>query len=396
MSNSANTVVVVSKRTVDAEAQVLFSLQDSAGFHTVMYYNAAGQVVWRSGTGLITGNGVPTTDFNISIGTYDGGSNVSLYNNGVKIQGGTNGALNPNVDRAAIGASTSALELTGSIAEILTLPFELTNVEREKIEGYLAHKYGIQSSLVDGHTYKTLIPALNESRDFGFDVIALMGQSNMVGSYGPIDPVLDAADSRILQWGRTSPTDQQIILAEHPLQHNSPPADTIGLGLNFAKNHLASMTSSTRRILLVPIAKGGTGFGNNEWNPGDALYEGGLSRLNAAIAERTGNQLTHILWHQGEADSAMNETQYAAALDTMLSDLRSRATGAANVPFICGGILPGITSDGVRNALIDTPNRNANSYYVDPTALTLGVDNLHFDAPSLREFGDRYWNILSA
>ncbi|OGG62271.1 hypothetical protein A3C87_02575, partial [Candidatus Kaiserbacteria bacterium RIFCSPHIGHO2_02_FULL_49_34] len=46
----------------------------------------------------------------------------------------------------------------GDIAELIAYDAVLTDTERQKIEGYLAHKYGLQSTLPAGHPYKTVAP----------------------------------------------------------------------------------------------------------------------------------------------------------------------------------------------------------------------------------------------
>lgn len=223
-----------------------------------------------------------------------------------------------------------------------------------------------------------------------------MGQSNMQGQYGPINSTLDATNARIIQWGRTAPNNNLTILAADPLEHVSITPNTIGMGLTFAKAYLATLPSN-RGVLLVPCAKGGTGFSTNDWNPGDSLYEDALARINAAVASGHNNVLKGILWHQGESDSASSQGAYAAALDVMIADLRNRATGAVVAPFICGGTLVGgsQTAAGVTAALLDTPNRNQYTAYVAPTGLTSGGDNLHFSAASLRTLGGWYYTAMA-
>lgn len=51
----------------------------------------------------------------------------------------------------------------GSISEIVFHTSNDTN-ERQKVEGYLAHKYGLQSGLPSGHPYKTNAPKIQPFR----------------------------------------------------------------------------------------------------------------------------------------------------------------------------------------------------------------------------------------
>jgi hypothetical protein len=48
--------------------------------------------------------------------------------------------------------------LAGSVAEALVIPAALTEAERQKLEGYLAHKWGLTAGLDAGHPYKTTAP----------------------------------------------------------------------------------------------------------------------------------------------------------------------------------------------------------------------------------------------
>ena len=44
------------------------------------------------------------------------------------------------------------------VAELVAFDTAVSNSEREKMEGYLAHKYGLTADLPAGHTYKTTPP----------------------------------------------------------------------------------------------------------------------------------------------------------------------------------------------------------------------------------------------
>jgi hypothetical protein len=46
----------------------------------------------------------------------------------------------------------------GSYAEVIALPAEATTDQRDKIEGYLAHKWGLTANLPSGHPYKSSPP----------------------------------------------------------------------------------------------------------------------------------------------------------------------------------------------------------------------------------------------
>lgn len=58
-----------------------------------------------------------------------------------------------------IGASgVGSQPMTGDIAEVLVGGATLDTNERQKIEGYLAHKYGLEANLPSDHPYKSAAP----------------------------------------------------------------------------------------------------------------------------------------------------------------------------------------------------------------------------------------------
>ncbi len=59
-----------------------------------------------------------------------------------------------DIGARAVGAGT----LTGDIAEILVGGATLTDADRQKVEGYLAHKYGLNANLPSDHPYKQIPP----------------------------------------------------------------------------------------------------------------------------------------------------------------------------------------------------------------------------------------------
>tara|TARA_R100000655_G_scaffold46391_1_gene83307 strand:+ start:4357 stop:5934 length:1578 start_codon:yes stop_codon:yes gene_type:complete len=87
--------------------------------------------------GFVNGSSMTTT------GTTNTGSisNSSVFDIGATAVGG-----NP---------------MTGDIAEILVGGATLTTANREKVEGYLAWKYGLQANLPDGHTYRFSKPKID-------------------------------------------------------------------------------------------------------------------------------------------------------------------------------------------------------------------------------------------
>ena len=231
-------------------------------------------------------------------------------------------------------------------------------------------------------------------------VILLAGQSNMVGR-ADFDGGAEFPEGT-LQWGRGGPQNNTLIPATPKLQHHDPYADSMGLALQFAIDFAATRPSDS--IVLVPCAKGGTGFRDGQWNVGDPLYVDAVARAGAALAACPGATFT-ILWHQGEKDAGGSSTEraaYLAALDATLSGFRSDIVGAsAATPIVLGGLAPDFLAAGPTHAEVqavidDTPNRLAYVAVASSAGLTDKGDDLHFDAAALRTLGARYVTALAA
>lgn len=90
------------------------------------------------------------------------GSTLNLRHNGTEYTG-TTSATAINADRFHVGGSAASAvaapgvdsELNGYIAEIVVAA---ASVDLQKIEGYLAHKWGLLANLPNDHPYKTVGP----------------------------------------------------------------------------------------------------------------------------------------------------------------------------------------------------------------------------------------------
>ncbi len=86
-----------------------------------------------------------------------GASTTLLYQDGAAVgapqttQGGQSGL-------AYIGRRASTFH-NGKIGEIVVIASAISTADREKLEGYLAHKWGLSGSLPSGHPYKSTPPA---------------------------------------------------------------------------------------------------------------------------------------------------------------------------------------------------------------------------------------------
>ncbi len=147
---------------------------------------------------------------------------------------------------------------------------------------------------------------------------------------------------------------------------------------------------------IIPAAIGGTNL--DQWVEGGVLFENAC--FMASLASRTSN-IAGVLWHQGESDCA--ETKYPfyeEKLSAILEGFRKRL-GLYDVPFLLGGLgdylefCPRSTVFKnyiyINEQLKDYANKTEMTGFVSAKGLTSNDDFLHFNAPSLREFGVRYY-----
>lgn len=223
----------------------------------------------------------------------------------------------------------------------------------------------------------------------GYDVVLLVGQSNMVGALGPVSGELDAPDERVKQYGFNG---QTVVSATQPLDHVDELPNVVGPGLEIGKGLLSTLEPG-RRILLVPAADGGTAFGTGYWQVGGTGYTNARNRANAAMALPGGvNRFVGMAWHQGESDAAMLQATYAGYLDALIAAFRTNIAGATNAPFVAGRVPSGsaLYGAGVDAAIVDLPNRVTGTAVVDTSDLARGGDNVHLTAASARALGQRY------
>lgn len=226
-----------------------------------------------------------------------------------------------------------------------------------------------------------------------FDLYLLIGQSNMAGR-GLLDSAPPVSQRRILKFSQRNAWAPGV----EPLHTDKPAIAGTGIGMSFARDMADANPEVT--VGLIPCAVGGTPL--ERWMKGGDLYQQALARAQEAMKSGT---FKGILWHQGEADSGKEDTarSYAARLARMIRDLRADL-GAGDVPFVAGKLgefLEPKTKEGtpsfwpvVNEQLATLPTTVPLTAVVDSTGLVHKGDTVHFDTPSLREFGHRYASAM--
>jgi hypothetical protein len=225
--------------------------------------------------------------------------------------------------------------------------------------------------------------AFGQSPPKDLDLFLLIGQSNMAGR-GVVEPQDKEPIPGV--WMLTEKLEW--LPAVDPLHFDKPTAAGVGIGRSFARTLLQKRPGAS--IGLIPAAFGGSAL--EEWGTDGKHYPNAVARAQEAMKS---GRLRGILWHQGEADSKESlaptyRDRFAKFIARLRSDL-----GAGDVPVLVGQLGEFFQPGGEwtkrmveQHATI--PLVVPNSAFVPSTGLKAKSDKVHFDSPSLREFGRRY------
>lgn len=276
---------------------------------------------------------------------------------------------------------------------------------------FLNNVTGAIKALEQGNGNGTPTGPTVDTADVGYDLVLLLGQSNMQGdSAGTTAANVDVNDPRVWTFGATGTYAGQIVQGSDPLAHRGG-SSVVGPGMSFARWY-AGTVPGNRRVLLVPAAANGTAFGSGtpRWDPTTSwpndsanLYNLAIAQAQAALAAAGMNaRLVAVLWAQGESDAlaGLAAAGYRTYLEQLIDGFRSRLS-LPNLPFVIGSMLPEFIAgsstaqaiDGVHQA---TPTRKRYTAYVaGPSGMQRG-DNLHYSPAGQREQGRRMLVGLAA
>ena len=189
--------------------------------------------------------------------------------------------------------------------------------------------------------------------------------------------------------------------AVEPFHWEKPKANGAGLAASFARAYADAHPGVT--VGLVPIAYGGSPI--RSWQPGQVHYTNAVAY--ARLAMRQG-EFKGFLWHQGESDSFTKERVkgYVPLFTNAIVRLRQEL-GIEDVPFLAGELGPYLKDwqDKKRpniywqemNAEIARGVKLLPRAALVPSAGLLDVksDRIHFETPSLRQFGLRYYSAYT-
>lgn len=214
----------------------------------------------------------------------------------------------------------------------------------------------------------------------------LIGQSNMAGRgfAHEVEPIVNDK-IMVLRNGRWQP------------MYVPVNADRAFSGVNLAET-FADMYSKEKNVQvgIIPCADGGTNL--DQWAVGGLLFDHACYQ--AELASRT-STIAGVLWHQGESDCHDERYPlYEEKLLTILDALRKKLN-LYDVPFLLGGLGDFLVDcppapycknyPHINEALKSIAKIREMTGFVSAEGLTSNPDRLHFNAKSLREFGERYY-----
>ena len=156
MTTALNDVTMVAVYSIAVEAPtVVIGLGDESPVNSIFIAYDAGDYFTLdfSTQSVIPGQPAPC----VQIGTYTNGT-VQAFLNGVVGDAESDAGMNPQT-AISLGSLNGNYVNCDQMCELLVFNRVLTDVERQKLEGYLAWRWGLQTSLVSGHPYRDHPPA---------------------------------------------------------------------------------------------------------------------------------------------------------------------------------------------------------------------------------------------
>ncbi len=221
------------------------------------------------------------------------------------------------------------------------------------------------------------------------DLFLLIGQSNMAGR-----GLVGEEDKKPIAGVYAFNKERAWVPAVDPIHFDRPDRIGVGIGRSFAATLIEYKAASS--IGLIPAAFGGSAL--HEWVPGSEHYKNAVDRTKAALAAAGPvTRLRGILWHQGEADANDEERAitYRIRFAKMIAALR-KDLNAESVPVVLGQLGEFLAEKSYAQlARINSEHATIPFYvplsaFVSSQGLKDKGDQVHFDTPSLKEFGRRY------
>ena len=173
--------------------------------------------------------------------------------------------------------------------------------------------------------------------------------------------------------------------------------------LTFAEKYIQSgFLQENRKLLIVRMGVGGTGFYKKQWGLQDILYKKLVELTDYALSLHKENQVVALLWHQGEHDAfeGTPPAEYGQKLTALVTDVRKRY---GDIPFIAGDFVRDWKGKNLSSCqpIVDeiqsVTNTVGKARFVQTSDLpsndeqTHNGDDIHFCRQSLHVLGARYF-----
>ena len=147
----------------DGHALSINDSNSSSRYLTLTQRNSSGQAILYNVRNTASSVISSSSTFNTEIigGVSNASNDNELFSNGTSVGTNTTNFPTPSYNNITIGRlryQLTAQHFSGHIHEVIWITQTLTTTTRQKIEGYLAHKWGLTSNLPADHPYKTAIP----------------------------------------------------------------------------------------------------------------------------------------------------------------------------------------------------------------------------------------------
>jgi hypothetical protein len=261
-------------------------------------------------------------------------------------------------------------------------------------------------------------------------IFLVAGQSNSVGENSQGSIPSDTTSNNLLQLScctnnNTEPVKSYdectLVIAQDPLLHYCPPHH-IGWAMSFLRSFNATIPEGDI-VIVVPSGLDGTGFSDDQhtWMPPDGPgFSAAVAKVQQAyklaVAIDPDTVFEALLWHQGESDDGDNVHGKYLTIDEYTQDFSLLANEFRNttlfpftspkLPIVVGQLLPqwvfnttlpkrlqvGRALENMPTSLPYVGFANSEGLTGDPVYRS-GTTNqiIHFDAPSARILGRRYF-----
>ena len=167
--NAAFSVFCVYVKTALTNGSFMGWGSSQANLGAAGFYDSGSVSAWvfAGGAGYNTSIPSASTWFISSYSKSPGAINTTskAFRNGVDAQTGSQSTSTPNIAAATLKVGqwadyTTDSRLNGNIAELIVIAADSSTAGHQQIEGYLAWKWGLASSLPANHPYKTFAPTI--------------------------------------------------------------------------------------------------------------------------------------------------------------------------------------------------------------------------------------------